>query len=451
MSNMKSRKEQDKLKRDFAASETVPPGYKKTEVGIIPEDWILSPLENLGIFFKGKGIKKDEVREDGYGCIRYGEIYTKYDHYFTEPQSRIPSCVSINSFPLKKGDLLFTGSGETLEEIGKCVAYLGEREAFAGGDIIILRPHEKLFPLFASYALNFDVVNKQKIRRGQGDAVVHIHADNLANILVPLPPLPEQKAIAEALSDVDELIARLDKLIEKKKAIKTAAMQQLLTGKIRLPGFQKKPGFKKTEVGMIPKDWEVKPLYQTTKCLDNLRIPLNESQRKAIPGPYPYCGANGIVDYIGKYLIDFPVILIAEDGGHFEEYKTRPIAYKMSGKIWVNNHVHILIALENYDQDYIYYSLVHKNILPYLSGGTRAKLNKNQLYFIEIAYPSNKAEQTAIAKVLSDMDAEIEALEKRREKTKAIKKGMMQQLLTGRIRLVEPSGQTNTQAGNERK
>ena len=152
-------------------------------------------------------------------------------------------------------------------------------------------------------------------------------------------------------------------------------------------------------------------------------------------GDIPYCGANGVLDYINRYMIDDDIILIAEDGGYFDEYSYRPIAYRMSGKCWVNNHAHVLKAKEDFDQDFLYYSLVHKNILRFIASGTRSKLNKTELYKIEMDIPCQKAEQSAIATVLSDMDAEIEKLEAKLCKYKLIKIGMMQQLLTGKIRL----------------
>lgn len=93
-----------------------------------------------------------------------------------------------------------------------------------------------------------------------------------------------------------------------------------------------KPGYKQAEVGVIPEDWVVKPLEGITNCLDNVRVPLNESQRDKRRGNIPYCGANGILDYIDDFVIDDDIILMAEDGGYFDEYLTRPIAYRMTGK-----------------------------------------------------------------------------------------------------------------------
>ena len=152
-------------------------------------------------------------------------------------------------------------------------------------------------------------------------------------------------------------------------------------------------------------------------------------------GDYPYCGANGILDYVNDYVVDDDIVLIAEDGGYFDEYAYRPIAYRIKGKCWINNHAHILKSKLGYSQDYIYYSLVHKNILSFLASGTRAKLNKSEMYKIDIYIPDDLDEQSAIAAVLSDMDAEIDALTQRRNKIRAVKQGMMQELLTGRTRL----------------
>ena len=281
--------------------------------------------------------------------------------------------------------------------------------------------HKNLSNVFLAYYLKY-IKNKLN-DLASGSTFKEITKGTLVNIDIPFLPLEEQRAIAEALSDVDGLLNALEVLIAKKRAIKQAAMQQLLTGKTRLPGFSEA--------------WETKRLEEIADCLDNVRIPLNEAQRAGMSGDYPYCGANGVLDHVNDFVIDDDVILIAEDGGFFDEYAYRPIAYRMKGKIWVNNHAHVLKAKPNYSQGFLFSSLVHKNILPYLAGGTRAKLNKSEMNKIEVQLPLNTNEQEAIASVLSDMDAEIVALEQRRDKTRAIKHGMMQQLLTGRVRLLK--------------
>lgn len=274
-------------------------------------------------------------------------------------------------------------------------------------------------PLFISYLLRTIDFHSHSGKSG----VPGVNRNDLHALTVRVPQsTDEQRVIAGALGDVDALLGALDKLIAKKRDLKQAAMQQLLTRQTRLPGFSG--------------EWGLKKLQDVTHCLDNLRVPLNEEQRAKMKGDYPYCGANGVLDYVSGYLVDDDIILMAEDGGYFDEYKYRPIAYRMIGKCWVNNHAHILKAKEGFNQGFIHYSLVHKNILKFLASGTRAKLNKSEMNKIEINVPQTLDEQTAIAAVLSDMDAEIAALEQRLAKTRSLKQGMMQELLTGRTRLV---------------
>lgn len=196
-----------------------------------------------------------------------------------------------------------------------------------------------------------------------------------------------------------------------------------------------KPGFKQTEVGMIPEDWGTASLLAIADCLDNLRVPLNDAQRQKMQGDYPYCGANGVLDYVNNFVVDDDIILMAEDGGYFDEYASRPIAYRMRGKCWVNNHAHILKARRGHDQGFFFYSLVHKNILPFLASGTRAKLNKSEMEKIIVPVPPTLAEQEAIAEALSDADALIESLVRLITKKRDIKQGAMQELLTARRRL----------------
>jgi type I restriction enzyme S subunit len=129
--------------------------------------------------------------------------------------------------------VLFAGSGETKGEIGKCVAFVSEAEAYAGGDIVILRPRAT-DSQFLGYALNTPSVARQKASFGQGDAVVHISASALAQVSLALPPVEEQTAIAAVLSDMDAEITALEARREKTRAIKQGMMQQLLTGRIRL-------------------------------------------------------------------------------------------------------------------------------------------------------------------------------------------------------------------------
>lgn len=179
--------------------------------------------------------------------------------------------------------------------------------------------------------------------------------------------------------------------------------------------------------------WNKGTIATTCQNLDKLRIPISGTERSSIQGDIPYYGANGQVGYIDDFIFDEPLILIAEDGGNFEQYETRPIAYRINGKSWVNNHAHILRALPAYDQDYIFYSLEHKNVLYYIAGGTRSKLTQKELSKIEIVYPEDIKEQRKIAQILTTLDEAISKTKAIIEKYKAIKEGLMQDLLANGI------------------
>lgn len=196
--------------------------------------WKETKLRQLGTFFKGSGIRRDEALSGDLPCVRYGEIYTTHSDHIRSFSSWISPVVAATSTVLRRGDLLFAGSGETKEEIGKCVAFLYNEPAYAGGDIVILRPTVEADSMFLGYLLNMPFVVRQKASRGQGDAVVHISANALGEIEVELPAVAEQTAIAQALSDMDTDISALESRLTKARALKQAMAQALLTGRIRL-------------------------------------------------------------------------------------------------------------------------------------------------------------------------------------------------------------------------
>ena len=199
----------------------------------LSERWLDCQLSDIGVFTKGKGIRKDEVVPYGTPCVRYGEIYTHYNDYIREFRSFIPDEVALESCRIMRGDLLFAGSGETAEDIGKCVAFLGEEEAYAGGDIIIFTPYGQ-DSMYLGYLMNHSSITCQKARMAQGDAVVHISAANLGQLQLSLPSLDEQRAIASVLSDMDAEIEALERRRDKTRLLKQGMMQELLTGRVRL-------------------------------------------------------------------------------------------------------------------------------------------------------------------------------------------------------------------------
>jgi len=201
---------------------------------LCPKDgWLAIKLGSLGAFLKGSGVRKDDSLSGDLPCVRYGEMYTKHKDYIKAFYSWISPTVAATARRLKFGDVLFAGSGETKEEIGKCVAFVDDIEAYAGGDVVILRP-DKADSMFLGYYLNTAPINRQKASKGQGDAVVHISSTALAGIDLTLPSLPEQTAIAAILSDMDAEIAALEAKLAKARQVKQGMMQELLTGRIRL-------------------------------------------------------------------------------------------------------------------------------------------------------------------------------------------------------------------------
>jgi type I restriction enzyme, S subunit len=196
-------------------------------------EWEVKRLGEVGPFLKGSGVRKDESFSGDLPCIRYGEIYTKHNDYIKVFHSWISPEVAATAKRLKQGDLLFAGSGETKEEIGKCVAFVGDMEAYAGGDTVILRP-ENSNSTFLGYYLNTAPINRQKASRGQGDAVVHISSATLSSVEITIPKTEEQTAIASILSDMDTELAALEAKLAKARNLKQGMMQELLTGRIRL-------------------------------------------------------------------------------------------------------------------------------------------------------------------------------------------------------------------------
>ena len=198
-------------------------------------EWVTKRLGAIGSFSKGRGVKRGDVSDEGFPCVRYGELYTRYKDYILDPVTRIHATLAMAALPIKTGDLLFAGSGETAEEIGRCAAYIGKEQAYAGGDIVVLTPSNES-SVYIGYLMNHPTVAIQKTRVGQGDAVVHISANNLAQVQINLPSIKEQHAIAAVLIDMDDEITALEQRQDKTRAIKQGMMQQLLTGRIRLVG-----------------------------------------------------------------------------------------------------------------------------------------------------------------------------------------------------------------------
>ncbi|TXK75055.1 restriction endonuclease subunit S [Mesonia sp. K4-1] len=189
-----------------------------------------------------------------------------------------------------------------------------------------------------------------------------------------------------------------------------------------------KDKWRRTTIGLIPSEWDIQKIEEYCHILNNQRKPLSSSIRFKMKGKYPYCGANGIVDYINDYKFDGTYVLLAEDGGNFHDYRIKPITYMMKGKFWVNNHAHILQA-KNGNHYFLHYNLVHRDITKYIIGSTRTKLNKSALESIELPIPP-LPEQQKIADILSTVDKKIAVIDQQITASEELKKGLMQRLLT---------------------
>jgi type I restriction enzyme S subunit len=204
-------------------------------IGSIPHHWKIYRTKFVAdAIFKGNGITKDEVVEDGdIQCIRYGEIYSKYDGSFEKTYSRTNESAITSPQYISSGDILFAGTGELVEEIGKNVVYTGKEPCLAGGDIIVLKHSQN--PIFLNYALYCTSSQTQKSKGKAKLKVVHISASEIGNVIIALPPLAEQNAIAEYLDKKCEHISRLieikKKKIESLTLYKKSLIYEYVTGK----------------------------------------------------------------------------------------------------------------------------------------------------------------------------------------------------------------------------
>ena len=409
-------------------------GYKMTDVGVIPEDWEVITLDNLGNFSKGAGISKSEANSGTIKAIRYGELYTTHDYVIKKYESFISQEVANKSKKLIKGDIVFACSGETKEEIGKCAAFIDEYEVYAGGDIIIFSPTSNTDSCYLGYILNSSSSIDQKSSSAQGDSVVHVSADSIRKIQIPMPDFSEQQAIADALTKVDNLIMSLSKVIEKKKLIMKGTMQKLLSGEVRLDGYNniiksvnlsdigeiKAGGTPSTNV---PSYWGGTINWLQSGAVKNRVLDIRDVEKTIT--------YDGLASS-SAYLIKENSVLIAITGATCGN-----IAY-LPFKSAANQSVVAIQVNVGFNSKYIFYMLIQNSdkIVNNRGGSAQGGVAVNILKEIELCIHEDIDEQTAIADILTTMDNEIEALEKERDKYKCIKQGMMQQLLTGKIRLI---------------
>jgi type I restriction enzyme S subunit len=423
--------------------QTLPPGYKQTDVGVIPEDWELVPLRQLILSVEYGSSAKSNVKGDipvlRMGNLQDGELNWS-DLVYTNDESEI------EKYALDPGDVLFNRTN-TIDLVGKTSIYRGERPAiFAGYLIRIKVDPSRLDSEYLNFVLNAEFSKRHSAKvLSVAVAQANINGQKVKTYPIPLPPtLTEQQAIAEALSDIDALIGALDRLIAKKRAIKQGAMQELLTGRRRLPGFDG--------------EWENKSignLFQFLRTANNPRSDLTPF------GTIEYLHYGDVhtkwktfldCERVSLPLIDADKVRgipFLEDGDLVmvdasEDYEGVGVSLEIKNasgrKIVAGLHTLLLRAnkadLADVFKGYLQYiPSLKRELIKAATGISVYGLLKRNIEDIQVLLP-NVDEQAAIAATLSDMDAEIAALERRRDKTTLLKQGMMQELLTGKIRLM---------------
>lgn len=420
---------------------------KQTEIGLIPDDWEVKRLGELGEPCMCKRILKEQTSPTGdipfYKIGTFGgipdayisrELFEQYKEQYNYP---------------KKGTLLLSAAGT----IGRVVVFDGKDSYFQDSNIVWIDNDEtKVTNDFLFYCYS-----RMQWKTEEGGIVSRLYNANLKSTSFIAPKsLAEQQRIAKALSDVDALISTTEKLIQKKKNIKQGSMQELLTGKKRLPGFgpqTKSPTYRQTELGSIPEDWEVKPLNELINDISdgpfgsNLKTEHYTTEREVRIIQLSNVGEDGWDNENVKYttfthaqeikrcIVPYGSIVIAKmmPAGRAILCPNQEKMYILGSdcvRITPNSLLDSLFFMY-FTKTSFYLNQIKENT----QGSTRARTSVSKLKRIEIALPS-KEEQTSIANVLSGMDKEIETLNTKLEKYRNPKTAMMQQLLTGKIRLV---------------
>ena len=391
-------------------------GYKITELGEIPSDWNIMKLSEVAEIVMGQSPDSSSYNdtEDGVaffqGKTEFGRInpvVKKWCNNQTKISKPLDILISVRA-PV--GDV-------NINNIEACIGRgLGAIRATSSSN------YKYLYYAIQKY-------NNQLKKASQGSTFEAININDLKGLKLPIPHIDEQEKIALILSNVDEQIDNVDALIEKNKELKKGLMQTLLTKGI---GHTK---FKKTEIGEIPEEWDVKKLECVFEILDSMRKPIKASDREKIEGNIPYYGASGVIDWINDYIFDEELILLGEDGENLNS-RNSDLAFKISGKTWVNNHAHVfrVINKKECNIDFMVYYLEAKDYSIYIAGSAQPKITQAQCRKFLLPLPE-KQEQDKIASILLESDKKIEEYENKKQKLEELKKGLMQQLLTGMIRV----------------
>ena len=411
----------------------VKPGYKQTEIGVIPEDWDLILFEDCFSVLSNNTLSRAELNYNGGELqnIHYGDILVKFSAVTNCGAERLPYVNAelvkkVSKGFLRDGDIVIADTAEdnTVGRATEVVAVNGNK-VVSGLHTIPCRPKDdKMFvPMWLGYFINHNTYHNQLLPYITGIKVSSISKSAIAGTMIAVPKSDEQMKIVAALSDIDALITNLEKLIAKKKAIKQGAMQELLTGKRRLPGFVK--------------TWDEYLLGNIVRLINGRAYAQEELLDS---GKYPVLRLGNLFTNEHWYYsnLELPEKQYCVRGDLIYAWSATfgPRVWKGEKSIF-HYHIWKLQLADIVDRDFLYHYLCYDvNVLiSELQGGTMAHLTKATMEKRTVIIPQID-EQIAIAKTLSDMDADIEDANKKLKKYREIKSGMMSELLTGRIRLV---------------
>lgn len=416
------------------AGARVPKGYKQTEVGVIPEDWEQHVIGDLAVKV-GSGITptggSNTYKAHGRAFVRsqnvgWGKLQLAELAYIDE--------LTHQTFPateLQLGDVLLNITGAS---IGRSAV---ADSRVVGGNVnqhvcIIRVDKSRTETQFMGYFLLSQHGQGQIDSFQAGGNREGLNFAQVRSIKLALPPTKaEQEAIAEALSDADARIESLEQLLAKKRQIKQGAMQELLTGKQRLPGFEINPGYKQTEVGVIPEDWGLDYIENLAHITTGSR----NTQDRVDDGKYPFFVRSQTVERINGYSFEGEAVLTAGDG-----VGTGKVFHYIKGKFDAHQRVYRISDFNDCINGYFFFlyfsSHFYSRIMQMTAKSSVDSVRREMIARMLIPLPPTKVEQTAIATLLSDMDAELASLEAKLAKARQLKQGMMQELLTGRIRLI---------------
>lgn len=413
----------------------LPAGYKQTEHWIIPEDWDVKPLGEL-VHSVEYGSSAKSSSSGAMPVLRMGNLQDGQvdwdDLVYTDDEAEI------SKYQLNHNDVLFNRTN-TVDLVGKTSIYKGEFPAiFAGYLIRINRKEELLDAEYLNYILNTNQAKKySKLILSVAVSQANINGQKLKTYPIPVPPtLEEQQLIAQALSGVDTLITSLEKLIAKKRAIKTATMQQLLTGKKRLPEFEEQSSSATRFGELFDQTISKKTISENEDVTFIGMQDVSEDARIKGTNVLPFSEIKSGFTYFEKN-----DVLVAKITPCFENGKGAFLDNINTQVGFGSTEFHVLRAQKGNDPQYIYQQTLLASFRADLeaemvgsAGHRRVPLSAIENYELPVFH--SYKEQVAIGKILSDMDEEIESVKNQLTKTQQLKQGMMQELLTGRTRLI---------------